>query len=101
MDLSFKSKKLVKCFEKHEIANREWPDPVATKYTLRVKQIQIARSLEDLKALPVLRVHKLTGNRKGQWALTIHEKWRLIFEVIEVDGIEVIHILEVSNHYGD
>jgi toxin HigB-1 len=101
MELTFKSRKLVKCFEKHELACRQWPEAVATKFALRITQIQIARSWQDLRKLPVLKVHPLAGNRKGQWALTIHEKWRLVFELNAIDGIEVIHVLEVSKHYGD
>ncbi|MCH7471797.1 type II toxin-antitoxin system RelE/ParE family toxin [bacterium] len=101
MELYFKTGKLKKCYETETEAKRKWPAPVAGKYALRILQIQIARDFDALKKLPVLKVHPLKGNRKGQWSLTIHEKWRLIFVLEATDGIEIIKVLEVSKHYDD
>lgn len=44
------------------------------------------RTLDDLVALSEVSrlkgtgLHKLSGDRKGQWALTINGPWRLVFE---------------------
>jgi plasmid maintenance system killer protein len=44
-----------------------------------------------------LRLHPLTGDRQGFYALTLSGRWRLI---LTVEGDAVI-IEEVTNHYGD
>jgi proteic killer suppression protein len=51
-------------------------------------------------ALPRLRCHELSGNRKGQYAVNLTGFYRLIFTMVD-DRIDVIRIEEVSKHYGD
>ena len=48
-----------------------------------------AGSLEDLSPLKSLNLHKLKGNRKGQWAMTINGPWRLVFRFSEGHAWEV------------
>jgi len=45
-----------------------------------------------------LRLHQLTGDRQGQWALDLTERWRL---VVGVPAPDTVMIEEVSQHYGD
>jgi plasmid maintenance system killer protein len=101
MELVFASRKLRRCYESQAEAKKSWPETVAVKYALRISQMGIVKNFDDLQRLPALHVHPLKGKRKEQWSLTIHERWRLIFKVDRIDGVEIIHILEVSNHYGD
>lgn len=101
MELVFANRKLRRCYESQAEAKKTWPETVALKYALRISLIEKARNFSDLQHLPALYVHPLRGGRKGQWSLTIHERWRLIFKVDRADGVEIVHILEVSNHYGD
>lgn len=44
-----------------------------------------------------LTLHKLTGDRKGRWALNLKDQWRLIFAYDETT--KTVTIEEVSNHY--
>ena len=62
--------------------------------------IKVARSLDDLMQLPVLRCHPLKGNRKGQYAINLTGFYRLIFTV-EGDKLHIAMIEEVSKHYDD
>ena len=39
-----------------------------------------ATSLKDLSPLKSLGLHKLTGNRAGQWAMTVNGPWRICFQ---------------------
>jgi proteic killer suppression protein len=46
---------------------------------MRVAMLHSARSLDDSSPLKSVGLHKLTGDRKGQWAMTINGPWRLCF----------------------
>jgi proteic killer suppression protein len=41
--------------------------------------LDAASSLSDLSPLKSVGLHKLTGNRKGQWAMTVNGPWRVCF----------------------
>ena len=43
---------------------------------------------EELKVPPNFGAHKLTGNRKGEWSLTVTKNWRLTFRINEAGAIE-------------
>ena len=42
--------------------------------------LNVAKSLKDLSPLKSVGLHKLKGDRKGQWAMTVNERWRICFE---------------------
>lgn len=44
-----------------------------------IAALDAATSLSDLSPLKSVGLHKLTGSRKGQWAMTINGPWRLCF----------------------
>jgi proteic killer suppression protein len=49
----------------------------------------ILRSLDDISPLRSIGLHKLTGDRKGQWAMTINGPWRLCFRFENGDAYDV------------
>ena len=49
----------------------------------------VAKSLNDLSPLKSVGLHKLKGDRKGQWAMTVNERWRICFEFRKGDAYEV------------
>lgn len=58
--------------------NRRWEAfrPQADK---RLRILEAAESLADLRALPSNRLHALTGDRKGQYSIAINGQWRICF----------------------
>ncbi|OHC75976.1 MAG: plasmid maintenance system killer protein [Rhodospirillales bacterium RIFCSPLOWO2_12_FULL_58_28] len=42
--------------------------------------LNVAKSLLDLSPLAGVGLHKLKGDRNGQWAMTINGPWRICFE---------------------
>jgi len=48
-----------------------------------------ATTLHDLSPLKSIGLHKLKGNRKGQWAMTVNGPWRICFEFRDGDAYEV------------
>lgn len=51
----------------------------ADKAKMRLVMLQNARSLDDLAPLKSVGLHKLSGDRKTQWAMIINGPWRLCF----------------------
>lgn len=57
--------------------------------------LDAATSLNDLSPLKSVGLHKLTGDRKGQWAMTINGPWRICFEFRKGDAFNV----EIVNYH--
>jgi proteic killer suppression protein len=51
--------------------------------------LNVATSLNDLSPLKSLGLHKLKGDRKGQWAMTVNERWRICFTFRRGDAYDV------------
>ena len=54
-----------------------------------VALLDAAGSLDDLSPLKSVGLHKLSGDRKDQWAMTINGPWRLCFEFRDGDAWNV------------
>lgn len=57
--------------------------------------LNIARSLTDLGAFASVGLHKLKGDRKGQWAMTINRRWRICFQFKDGDA----HAVEIVDYH--
>jgi proteic killer suppression protein len=57
--------------------------------------LDAATSLNDLSPLKSVGLHKLTGDRKGQWAMTVNGPWRICFEFRKGDAFNV----EIVNYH--
>ena len=51
--------------------------------------LDAATSLSDLSPLKSIGLHKLKGNRKGQWAMTVNGPWRICFRFADGDAWDV------------
>lgn len=51
--------------------------------------LNIANSLNDLSPLKSVGLHKLKGDRRGQWAMSVNDRWRVCFEFRKGDAYEV------------
>jgi proteic killer suppression protein len=51
--------------------------------------LNVAKSLKDLSPLKSVGLHKLKGNRRNQWAMTVNARWRVCFEFRDGDAFEV------------
>jgi proteic killer suppression protein len=51
--------------------------------------LNVANSLHDLSPLRSVGLHKLKGDRKGQWAMNVNGPWRICFEFRNGDAYEV------------
>ncbi|MCY4439181.1 MAG: type II toxin-antitoxin system RelE/ParE family toxin [Deltaproteobacteria bacterium] len=51
--------------------------------------LNAAESLRDLSPLKSVGLHKLRGERKLQWAMTVNGPWRICFEFRKGDAFNV------------
>ena len=100
MEIRFKTKKLEKQYISSNEAIKAYGLQVAKKYITRINILQSANSFEDLYSMPTLKFHPLTGDRKGEYAISLTGYYRLI---ITQDGetFDIAKIEEVSKHYDD
>ena len=59
----------------------------------KLKQLDLARSLDDLRVPPANRLEKLSGNRAGQWSVRINDQFRVCFRWT-AGGAEDVEIVD-------
>ncbi len=59
-----------------------------------------AKSFEDLYLIPTLKFHPLTGDIKGEYAISLTGYYRLIITK-NGETFDIAKIEEVSKHYDD
>ena len=99
MRISFADESLRRCFDDPSNAVRQWGVEVGRKYLQRVEILLVARTLRDLSVPRSWHFHPLKGQRDGQYAISLNERWRLIFTYDS--ETETLSIKEVTNHYDD
>jgi proteic killer suppression protein len=58
----------------------------------KLRMLNRARTLEDLRVPPGNRLEALKGGRQGQYSLRINDQWRICFTWLEGDayGVEIV-----------
>jgi proteic killer suppression protein len=58
----------------------------------RLALLNAARVVEDLRAPPGNRLHRLGGDRDGQWSVSVNDQFRICFVWTEdgPDGVEIV-----------
>ena len=51
--------------------------------------LNVAKTLQDLSPLDSVGLHKLKGDRRSQWAMTVNGPWRICFEFRKGDAYNV------------
>lgn len=74
---SFKHKGLKQFFEKGDCSGIQ--SKHEQKLRLQLAALDTAHVIEDMN-LPGYRLHKLKGERKNCWSITVNGNWRITFE---------------------
>lgn len=98
--ISYRTKKLERCRLSFGSARRAWGKEVAERYHKCLDVLGQIQDLSELHGFRSLRFHALTGDRKGQFALSLGRRWRLIISVVE-NSVRVITVEKVTKHYED
>lgn len=58
----------------------------------KLRQLEIANRLDDLKVPPGNHLEALKGNRSGQYSIRINEQWRVCFRWAEggAGSVEIV-----------
>ena len=58
----------------------------------KLRMLDAAVSLEDLKVPPANRLEKLKGRREGQYSIRINDQWRICFRFqnLEATDVEIV-----------
>ena len=83
---SFKCKETERLHKGERITRFVTIERVAVR---KLKQVQLAKRVEDLRVPPGNRLEKLTGNRVGQYSICINEQWRVCFSFKGGSAFEV------------
>lgn len=84
---SWASRSSQRFFEQGKASKYRGLDAEAAQDLLVV--LEAATSLKDLSPLRSFDLHKLKGNRKGQWAMTVNGPWRICFRFRNGDAYDV------------
>jgi toxin HigB-1 len=55
----------------------------------KLRMLNRAVDLVDLRLPPANRLEKLAGNRAGQWSIRINDQWRICFRWKDGDAFDV------------
>lgn len=55
----------------------------------KLKQLDLARRIDDLRAPPAHRLEQLKGDRAGQWSLRVNDQFRICFRWTGSDAEDV------------
>ncbi len=60
--------------------SRKLPPEIQQTALRKLRMLNNAETLQDLRVPPANRLEKLTGDRTGQYSIRINEQWRICFE---------------------
>ena len=78
MIISFRCKETEKLF--HGRYSRKLPSAIQHVAARKLKLLNDAAELNDLRAPPANRLEALKGPRKGQYSIRINDQWRICFQ---------------------
>jgi toxin HigB-1 len=55
----------------------------------KLRMLDAATGVDDLRTPPGNRLEKLRGDREGQWSIRINDQWRICFRWEDGDAFEV------------
>ncbi len=93
---------MIRCFadpETEKVWNgrrsRKLPADIAQRAYARLRMLDAAENLEDLRNPPSNRLHPLKGARQGQHSISINMQWRICFVWKDDDA----HDVEITDYH--
>jgi proteic killer suppression protein len=65
------------------------PTDIAGRAVRKLEYVNLATRVEDLGVPPGNRLHRLEGDRKGQYSISINDQWRICFRFVDGDAYDV------------
>lgn len=72
--------------------SRRLPNDIQTVARRKLRMLNNARTLDDLRIPPANRLEGLKGKRKGQYSIRINDQWRICFiwSNGDADKVEIV-----------
>lgn len=84
---SFKSKETKKIFDRQR--SRKLPQEIQQVAYRKLRMLNNAINMNDLRVPPANHLEKLNRDREGQYSIRINDQWRVCFEWSDGDAINV------------
>ena len=84
---SFKDKETQKIWDGN--TSRKFPIQIQSIARRKLRMLNGAQNINDLRIPPANRLEKLKGNLKGYYSIRINEKWRIVFRWQTSNAYEV------------
>jgi len=68
---------------------RKLPPDILRRAAMRLRQLDAATRMEDLRLPPSNRLEALMGDRVGQHSIRINDQWRVCFRFADGDAFDV------------
>lgn len=75
--------------------SKSLPPEVVKRARRKLFALDSACSIGDLRTPPGNRLHKLSGDRAGQYSISVNDKWRICFEFSDGDA----HAVELCGYH--
>jgi len=87
---SFKSKEAEKIFNRER--SQRLPSDIQQVALRKLRMLNRAVALQDLRVPPANRLEKLSGDRAGQYSIRINDQWRICFdwEAGDAQNVEIV-----------
>jgi proteic killer suppression protein len=84
---TFKDAETQKIYQRER--SRKLPSSIQQVALRKLRMINNAININDLRVPPANHLEKLSGNRKGQYSIRINDQWRICFEWKSSDAFNV------------
>jgi proteic killer suppression protein len=84
---SFGDKDTARLFTRERV--RRWSTEVQHVALRKLRMLDAATTLHDLRVPPANRLEKFRGDRRGQWSIRVNDQWRLCFRWMDTDTHDV------------
>ena len=69
--------------------SRKLPPDIQQVALRKLRMINNAKDIADLRVPPANRLEKMSGNRAGQYSIRINDQWRICFEWKDGNAVNV------------
>jgi proteic killer suppression protein len=84
---AFKDSETEKIYSRER--SRKLPSDIQQVALRKLRMINNAKNINDLRIPPANRLEKLSGNRAGQYSIRINDQWRVCFTWKDGDAVGV------------
>jgi proteic killer suppression protein len=84
---NFKDKEAQKVFERKH--SRKLPLDIQQVALRKLRMLNRAETLQDLRVPPANRLERLVGDREGQYSIRVNDQWQICFVWQNGDALDV------------